>query len=63
MFKIKPFGLENTQTRLRRILCIDWDAFSFIYEVCAALKLSGNRDAMLSISCAVMWARNILGYS
>ena len=54
MFKIKPFGLENAQTRLRRILCIDWDAFSFISEVCAALKLSGNRDAMLSISCAVM---------
>ena len=34
-------------------------AFSFISEIWASFKLSGNRDAILSISCAVMRARNI----
>ena len=29
-------------------------AFSFISEIWALLKLSGNRDAMLSISCTVL---------
>ena len=37
-------------------------AFSFIYKIWAALKLSRNQEAMLSILCAVMRARNILGY-
>ena len=55
MFRNKKFTLENTQTKFRRFFCIDWDGvLIYCSKIWALLKLSGNRDAMLSIPCAFM---------
>ena len=59
MFRIKTLPWKTLKQNFVAFFVLIGMAFSYISEVWA----SGNRDAMLSISCAVMWAGNILGYS
>ena len=63
MFKNKTLPWKTPRPNFVAFFVLVGMALSFIYEIWASLKLSGNRDAMLSISSSVMRARNILGYS
>ena len=63
MFKSKILYWKTLKPNLVAYILLIGMAFSFISEIPASLKLSGNRDAMSSLLCAVMRARNILGYS
>ena len=63
MFKYKTLPWKTPKPNFVAFFVLIWMAFSSISEVWASFKFSGNQDAMLSISCADMRARNILGYS
>ena len=63
MFKNRTLPWKTPKLNFVAFFVLIGIALSFISEIWASLKPSGNWDAMLSISCAVMRARNILGYS
>ena len=63
MFKSKILYWKTLKPNLVAFFLLIEMVFSFISEIWASLKLSGNRDAMSSLPCPVMRARNILGCS
>ena len=63
MFKSKVLYWRTLKPNLFAFFLLIGMAFSFIFENWASLKLSGNRNAVSTLPCAVMRARNMLGYS